>query len=37
LHWCESLDQFLAEEGIRETTRTEALIRVVAWSLAQEA
>jgi hypothetical protein len=35
-HWGEALDEFLAEEGIRETARTEALIRVVAWSLAQE-
>jgi antitoxin HicB len=35
-HWGETLDEFLAQEGIRETARTEALIRVVAWSLAQE-
>ena len=35
-HWGETLDEFLAQEGLRETARTEALIRVVAWSLAQE-
>ena len=35
-HWGETLDKFPAEEGIRETARTEALIRVVAWALAQE-
>ena len=35
-HWGETLDEFLAQEGIRETARTEALIRVVAWALAQE-
>jgi antitoxin HicB len=35
-HWGETLDEFLAEDGIRDTARTEALIRVVAWSLAQE-
>ncbi len=35
-HWGETLDEFLAQEGIRETACTEALVRVVAWSLAQE-
>jgi antitoxin HicB len=35
-HWGATLEDFLSEEGIRETARTEALIRVVAWSLAQE-
>ena len=35
-HWGATLDEFLAQEGIRETARTEALIRVVAWALAQE-
>jgi antitoxin component HigA of HigAB toxin-antitoxin module len=35
-HWGSSLDQFLTEEGIRETARTEAATRVVAWQLSQE-
>ena len=35
-HWGSSLDDFLAEDGIRETAKTEALTRVVAWQLSQE-
>ena len=35
-HWGSSLDDFLKEEGIRETARAEALTRVVAWQLSQE-
>jgi transcriptional regulator with XRE-family HTH domain len=30
------LDDFLREEGIRDTARAEAVTRVVAWQLAQE-
>ncbi len=35
-HWGTTLDAFLAEDGIRETAKAEALTRVVAWQLAQE-
>lgn len=35
-HWGTTLDQFLGEEGIRESARAEAVTRVVAWQLAQE-
>jgi transcriptional regulator with XRE-family HTH domain len=31
-----ALDTFLTEEGIRESVRTEAMTRVVAWQLSQE-
>jgi antitoxin HicB len=35
-HWGTTLDTFLGEDGIRETAKTEAVTRVVAWQLAQE-
>ncbi len=35
-HWGASVDAFLGEEGIRETAKTEAVTRVVAWQLSQE-
>ena len=35
-HWGSSVDAFLVEEGIRESAKTEALTRVVAWQLGQE-
>lgn len=35
-HWGSTLDAFLAEDGIREAAKAEALTRVVAWQLAQE-
>jgi antitoxin HicB len=35
-HWGTPLDTFLAEEGIREAARAEAVTRVVAWQLSQE-
>lgn len=35
-HWGSSLDDFLKEEGVYQTTRTTAVMRVVAWQLAQE-
>ena len=35
-HWGSTLDDFLAEDGIREAARTEAATRVVAWQLSQE-
>ena len=35
-HWGTTLDEFLAEDGIREATKAEAVTRVVAWQLAQE-
>jgi len=36
VHWGRSLDDFLAEDGIREPVHTEAILRVVAWQLTQE-
>lgn len=35
-HWGSSLDDFLKEEGVHQTTKTAAVMRVVAWQLAQE-
>lgn len=35
-HWGSSLDDFLKEEGIYQTAKTTAIMRVVAWQLAQE-
>jgi antitoxin HicB len=34
--WGSTLEGFLKEEGIYEAARTTALLRVVAWQLAQE-
>ena len=34
--WGTTLDEFLAEDGVREATKAEAVTRVVAWQLAQE-
>lgn len=35
-HWGMTLDEFLAEDGIRESAKAEAVTRVVAWQLTQE-
>jgi DNA-binding phage protein len=35
-HWGSSLEDFLDEEGIRESAKAEAITRVVAWQLGQE-
>jgi len=35
-HWGSSLDDFLEKEGIRDTTKAEAIARVVAWQLERE-
>jgi len=35
-HWGSTLEDFLDEEGIRETAKAEAVTRVVAWQLSQE-
>ncbi len=35
-HWGTTLDAFLAEDGTRETTKAEAITRVVAWQLTRE-
>jgi antitoxin HicB len=35
-HWGTTLDDFLAEDGIREAAKAEAVTRVVAWQLTQE-
>lgn len=35
-HWGSTLDDFLKEEGVYHTTKTTAIMRVVAWQLAQE-
>ncbi|HUB48433.1 MAG TPA: hypothetical protein VMB73_25945 [Acetobacteraceae bacterium] len=34
-HWGTTLDEFLAEDGIRESAKAEALTRVIAWQLSQ--
>lgn len=34
-HWGSTLEDFLQEEGIHQTARTTAIMRVVAWQLAQ--
>jgi antitoxin HicB len=35
-HWGSTLDDFLAEEGIREEARAVAVMRAMAWQLAEE-
>lgn len=35
-HWGSTLDDALAEDGIREAAIAQALTRVVAWELAEE-
>jgi antitoxin HicB len=35
-HWGATLDEFLAEHGIREAAKAEAVTRVIAWQLTQE-
>lgn len=35
-HWGSTLEDFLDEEGIRETAKAEAVTRVVAWQLSRE-
>jgi len=35
-HWGSTLDDFLKEEGIRESAKATAITRVVAWQLAKE-
>jgi DNA-binding phage protein len=35
-HWGTTVDEFLSEDGIRESAKAEALTRVVAWQLTQE-
>ena len=35
-HWGTPLDSVLAEDGIREAARAEALTRVIAWQLTPE-
>jgi len=35
-HWGTTLDDFLAEDGVREAAKAEALTRVVAWQLREE-
>ena len=35
-HWGTTLDEFLAEDGIREVAKAGALTRVVAWQLSEE-
>lgn len=35
-HWGTSLDAFLTEDGARETSKAEAVTRVVAWQITQE-
>ena len=35
-HWGSRLENFLDEEGIRESAKAAAITRVVAWQLAEE-
>ena len=35
-HWGSTLEDFLDEEGIRESAKAQAVTRVVAWQLAEE-
>ena len=35
-HWGSTLDDFLHEEGIYESTKVEAVTRVISWQIAQE-
>ena len=35
-HWGSTLDDFLQEEGIRETAKAEGITRVIAWQLSEE-
>lgn len=35
-HWGSTLDDFLKEEGFHQTAKTTAILRMVAWQLAQE-
>jgi DNA-binding phage protein len=35
-NWGSSLDDFLKEEGVFESTKAEAITRVVAWQIAEE-
>ena len=35
-HWGSTLDEFLAEDGVRESTRALAATRVIAWQIARE-
>lgn len=35
-HWGSTLDDFLKDEGIHETTTTAAVKSVIAWQLSQE-
>jgi plasmid maintenance system antidote protein VapI len=35
-HWGTTLDAFLAEGGLRESAKAEAVTRVLAWQLSQE-
>ena len=32
-HWGSTLDDFLKEEGVYQTAKTTAIMRVVAWQL----
>ncbi len=35
-HWGSTLDDFLHEEGIYDSTKVEAVLRVIIWQLAEE-
>lgn len=35
-HWGSTLEDFLDEDGIRETVKAQATERVVAWQLGEE-
>jgi antitoxin HicB len=35
-HWGSTLDDFLKEEGIAESAKAEAVMRVITWQIAEE-
>jgi len=35
-HWGSTLDDFLKEEGIYESAKAEAVMRVISWQIAEE-
>jgi DNA-binding phage protein len=35
-HWGSTLEDFLKEEGIRESAKAEAITRVITWQIAEE-
>jgi antitoxin HicB len=36
-HWGSTLDEFLDEEGVRESAKAEAATRVIVWQMKRQA